>query len=392
MQPKSSDWWLELNGDHRVGTSKKDDYGAVRIRMSKAKSPSVHPMDHEHPKAYKLYVWLLSDALIRDQRLRFSTQVEDLANALSDALGLERTDKTHLPLTCLNARVQTSRVESWQVRWGLPRPSLVGIKAGSCFVFQSDQTIPDELLERVQIMGIGDRTAEGYGQLSFNDPLIMNPTSTLEPTQASASASSNERSSTENPPPAPLLDDQSDGFAYARIIEREAWRDAIRRRSLELAASADRREIYLALSSTTPPNSQLGALNSTLRQLRSTSDADKQTILQWIAHIRETSNRYDKWTVGETAPALAKIEALIINQVQIWHILTPESQDGGQLDLTFWSDITLTTSGHDDLREQLWAEAIRVFVDACIRSHRREMEESTELAQHPTLQGATSNG
>ena len=378
-EPKSSDWWLELKGEHRVGTSKKDDYGAVDILVSGGQLPNAYPTKHE------LYVWLLSDALIRDKRLRFSTQVEDLADVLSDALGLERTDKAQSPLKYLKAKQQTSRVESWQVQWGLPRPSLVGIKAGSCFVFQSDQEIPDKQLQRVQTIGIGDRTAEGYGQLSFNDPLITNPTSDLKSAKASEPQTSDE-----DPPL--LLANQSDGFAYARIIEREAWRDAIRRRSLELAADSDTREQYLALQSTNPPNSQLGALNSTLRQLRSTDASDKQTILQWMTHIRETSNRFDKWKVGDNSPALSKIETLITDQTQIWNLLTPRSPDGAQPDPDFWPAITLTASGNNELREELWAEAVRVFIDAFIRSHRREMEETNEAEKQSTLQGATNNG
>lgn len=378
-EPKSSNWWTKLNGEHRVGTSKKDDYGAVRIVVSEAQALSIQPTGSD------LYVWLLSDVLIRDERLRFSTQIKDLERVLSQELG------TTLTLKFPNKeqsyiKQQTSRVESWQCQWGLPRPSLVGVKAGSCFVFQSDQAIPVEQLERVQTMGIGDRTAEGYGQVCFNDPLIMKPTSDKAPQSSNSDSPNSEQS--EHPP----LGEQSDGFDYARIIEREAWRDAIRRRSLELAANSDTREQYLALQSTKPPNSQLGALNSTLRQLRSTDDSDKQIILQWMTHIKEISNRFDKWKVGDDSPALSKIETLITDQTQIWNVLTPKSPDGEQSDPNFWPAITLTASGNDELREELWAEAVRVFIDAFIRSHRREIEETNESENQSALQGATNHG
>ncbi|HHP7245702.1 MAG TPA: RAMP superfamily CRISPR-associated protein, partial [Elainellaceae cyanobacterium] len=202
-QPKSSDWWTCLNGSHRIGVSKKDDYGAVHLSVREAELPKLLSQDSEAGQL--LYVWLLSDTLIRDQRLRFSTQVEDLKQALSKALG------SNITLHTVDVRQQTSRVESWQCSWGLPRPSMVGIQAGSCFVFRSDSAISAESLQRVQIEGIGDRTAEGYGQVCFNDPLIMKPTSDKAPQSSNSDSLNSEQSEY------PLLGEQSDGFAYAQI-------------------------------------------------------------------------------------------------------------------------------------------------------------------------------
>lgn len=384
-QPKSSDWWTCLNGSHRIGVSKKDDYGAVQLSVQEAGLPKLLSQDSEAGQL--LYVWLLSDTLIRDQRLRFSTQVEDLKQELSKALGSDIT------LHTVDVRQQTSRVESWQCSWGLPRPSMVGIQAGSCFVFRSDSVISAESLQRVQIEGIGDRTVEGYGQVCFNDPLIMDSTSDKTP------KSSNSDSSNSELPEPTLLTEESDGFDYARIIEREAWRDAIRWRSLEIAAIPEKREEYLGLESSNPPNSQLGALNSTLRQLRSVDESDQQNVIQWINKIREISNRHDKWKVADRSPALSKIEALVNDQSQIWQILTPKSEDGEQPNQKFWNEITLTESGYEHLRQELWAEAVRVFVDACIRAHRRDQEQQEhdkeDQAHHESAQLAAqgvSNG
>lgn len=377
-EPKSSDWWIKLGGNKRIGVSKKDDYGAVCLTVQEAGLPN--QLSQGLKPGQLLYVWLLSDTLIRDQRLRFSTQVEDLKQELSQALGSDVT------LHTVDARQQTSRVESWQCSWGLPRPSMVGIQAGSCFVFRSDSDISAGSLQRVQIEGIGDRTTEGYGQVCFNDPLIMDSTSDKTPRSSNSNSSNSEQSEH------PLLGEQSNGFAYARIIEREAWRDAIRWRSLELAADPNEREKHLALKSTNPPNSQLGALNSTLRQLRSTDESDQQTVIQWINKVREISNRHDKWKIGDQSPALSKTESLVNSNSQIWQILTPKSEDGKQPNPKFWDDITLTVSGHEHLRQELWAEAVRVFVDVCIRAHRRDQEqlESAQLATQGVSNGTKS--
>lgn len=369
-QPKSSDWWLQLQGRDRIGSSKKDDYGDVKLTAQAGRS-SGFPSKNL-PANSLLGIWLLSDTLIRDQRLRLSTQLSDLQQELETVLGVGLTlHKTDQDKLC--AMQQTNRVESWQSSWGLPRPSLVGFKAGSCFIFTVNSEVSAERLQQVQNTGIGDRTVEGYGQLSFNDPLIMHPTSNLE---ASVSTESDKSQTAEN---APLLKGKSAAFTYARIIEREAWRDEIRRRSIELAADSQNRHDFLALEteSKKPPNTQLGALNSTLQQMRSTETQDKDIVLNWIKKIQDTPNRHDKWQIGNDSPALTKIQVLINNQEKIWEILA--------LNL---NDITLTESGKHKLKQELWAEAVRTFIDACIRAHRRghEQIEQEQLAG----QGATN--
>ena len=368
-QPKSSDWWLCLQGRDRIGTSKKDDYGDVELTAQAGRS-SGFPSKNL-PANSLLGVWLLSDTLIRDQRLRLSTQLSDLQQELQTVLGVDLTlHKTDQDKLCVMQ--QTNRVESWQSSWGLPRPSLVGFKAGSCFIFAVNGEVTAARLQQVQNTGIGDRTVEGYGQLSFNDPLIMQPTS---PLKASVSTELDKSQTAGN---APLLKGKSAAFTYARIIEREAWRDEIRRRSIELAANPQNRQDHLALESTKPPNSQLGALNSTLQQMRSSSDTS--IVVNWITKIRETSNRHEKWQTnnGNDSPALTKIQALIDNQEKIWEILTLKL-----------GDITLTQTGEQKLKQELWTEAVRTFIDAYIRAHRRDHEQSGQEKQL-SGQGATN--
>ena len=70
--------------------------------------------------------------------------------------------------------MRSRRTESWQVHWGLPRPSMVGFQGGSCVVYEVTQgTINPDKITELEAKGIGDRCAEGYGQICFNDPLLM---------------------------------------------------------------------------------------------------------------------------------------------------------------------------------------------------------------------------
>ena len=159
----------ELAGKNiEIGRSKKDDYGLVKIDRVNF-LPTSDRQIAAVPVGGELRVWLLSDVLIRNSRLRPSTNPEDFARALSEKLGVEIALKPN----SLSVLARTRRIDSWQTRWGLPRPSLVGLSAGSCFLFVTTGEISSEKLAEVEFTGIGERTAEGYGRLCCNDRLLM---------------------------------------------------------------------------------------------------------------------------------------------------------------------------------------------------------------------------
>jgi CRISPR-associated protein Csx10 len=71
-------WWKVLNTDISLGKSKKDDYGWVELRAEKCEHKSTTVSDDKQ----ELIVWLCSDLLLRDARLRPSTDVTDLQKEL----------------------------------------------------------------------------------------------------------------------------------------------------------------------------------------------------------------------------------------------------------------------------------------------------------------------
>ena len=230
----SSDWWQALNGQISIGQSKKDQYGVVQIR---ALAPHKQPTK---TATKRLYVWCLSDVLLRGNSLAPTLLPEAFRQALADALGVELQARAERER--LSVMMRPRRTESWQVRWGLPRPSMLGFQSGSCAVYEIQGELPSpEKLAELEARGIGDRRAEGYGQLCFNDPLIM--TTLVGKTRQEPVSSQPDVRFT------PIPNGHAT-FRYARLIERAAWREMIQQKAFAIAADATAREHVLGIKIT----------------------------------------------------------------------------------------------------------------------------------------------
>lgn len=358
--------WIEaLNANLRIGQSKKDQYGLVCLKTGQ-------PQPLQSSKSIKnnqpLYVWLLSDVLLRDKRLNPTTDPDDFKRELETQLEIALEERPSNNDELLSIMARSRRTESWQVRWGLPRPSLLGLQAGSCFVYQiqDNQKPAPEKLAELEAKGIGERRVEGYGQICFNDPLLK---AKLKPKKREDSASppSFKPMSKNSPlisPDDPSFNDACTIFNYARTIETAAWRDAIEKKALAIAASREKRQEVLGIKidgeESHPSMSQLGGLRSTLRRLQSLPDQNQVT--SWIEAIKKVSNRKEKW--DKTDDGLKKIRELVTNDQKIWQALNIASLD----------ELTITVGGRNELKQILWAEAVRTLVDAMIRAHKRDLE------------------
>ncbi len=343
-------WHHKFNGIVSLGRSKKDDYGEVELH---AETPGELTNTTPTLLGNQLFVWLVSDTLLRNEQLRPEPTPEMLARELSRRLGVTLRIRDSAGQGTLDALVRVRRLEPWHVGWGLPRPSLVALQAGSCVVFEVQQgSLDPAQLSKLEIGGIGERTAEGFGQVRFNHPLVTQPFS-----QVAAKISPIQRQVSTNSPPA-LLTPQDAGYEYARLIERECWKQEIRRVCLAIAADKNRRQQLLRWKEGKPPMSQLGGLRSQLARLRKSDD--NRSILDWLDHLQKNPRRREKWPDG----SLQQIETLLKNRGEIWEkILEPDN----------WP--TLTRDAAQQLKKELWPLAVRMFFDACIRAHKRELEE-----------------
>ncbi|MFP4653577.1 MAG: RAMP superfamily CRISPR-associated protein [Phormidium sp.] len=367
LSEKVSNWQDLLVGETRIGQSKKDQYGGVEIALASSansvNTPVVKSQDNSSDN--HLYVWFLSDVLMRGDRLNPTLNPDDFTAALEKELGVGLKFRKHPE--CFSMMLRQRRTESWQVRWGLPRPSLLGWQAGSCLAYKVTGNLDPKKLDQVAIRGIGDRRAEGYGQLSFNDPLLTDKqlsskerNSDLDKSQQPNSnvvlLSKNSNTQTTNKVP-------NDVFKYARIIEKAAWREAIQTKAFALAERPETRQSVLGITingeDSCPPMSQLGGLRSVLGKLRKREDSN--AVSTWINALKQVDNRQEKWP----GKSLDQIKQLVTDTNQIWQILNLDYQT-----------LTLTDSGTAKLQANLWAEAVRTLVDAMIRAHKRDLEKA----------------
>lgn len=351
LKSKESNWYQKLQGTTRIGQSKKDQYGKIQITTKAATN-----LPQPSPGSQTLSVWLLSDLLLRSNRLNASANPDDLKRYLEQELGVSLQERSNDSL--ISAALRSRRTESWQTRWGLPRPSLIGWQAGSCLIYEIKAgSLDTQKLQELAITGIGDRCTEGYGQISFNDPLLS---ASLGKLVAKTSASST--SATDKPT---LLPDKHPMKNYARTVETAAWREAIQNQALALGADPQKRKtvlgIQIAGGESAPTMTQLGAFRSVLRRLQSANDKD--IINRWLEALKKVANRQEKW--DKTDDGLNKIKKLVNESEKIWIYL----------DLNL-DELTLTQDGKNQLKKALWAEAVRTLVDAMIRGHKRDLEKA----------------
>jgi CRISPR-associated protein Csx10 len=358
---KSTNWLEKLAKKIRIGQSKKDQYGVIEIEVGQLQP--FKPSQSEKSDDKLLYVWFLSDVLMRNKRLNPTTNPDVFCETLQKELNVELEEREDDNL--LSLMMRSRRTESWQVRWGLPRPSMLGWQAGSCAVYEViNGEIDSGKLTELEAKGIGDRRAEGYGQICFNDSLLM---AELKDKTLSESKLNGFNSQLK------LIAHNDSSFEYARTIERAAWREVIENKALTIAADENHRKGILGILITKskeyenqpksqPTMSQLGSVRSNLRKLQSQNNIP--AMLNWIQGLQ--SKRQDKWE--KTDNGLHKLSQLVTQPQEIWQIFSCF-----KLDL---ESLVITQDGKTQLQNELWAEAVRTLVYAIIRAHKRDLEKA----------------
>lgn len=337
-------WEQKLSGECRIGVSKKDDYGKVRITIGGKQPEELEP----ETDRTTVTVWLLSDLLIRDASLRPTADPSALTQELQQRLklcSLSIRQKGEL----VSMRAFVRRLDSWNTQWGLPRPTLVGMQAGSCFVLESNEPIDLDELKQIQREGIGERRAEGYGQIALNHPMLSLGTLTLETvsggTPRSASSS-----------PGVIVNQEND---FLKVIELAAWRVWLANTVLIATDTAKKRKESFGfdVSGNKPPMSQLGGLRQTLQRMRNRNEAVDVT--KWIDKVLENPLRSKRWPKGSLEE---KIRPLFKNPILVWNRLDVDTAP------------PLLQRTLEEMKNMLWAEAVRGFFDAAIRAHKRDLE------------------
>jgi CRISPR-associated protein Csx10 len=363
-----ANWWTDLNGDVRLGTSRKDDYGLVQLIVSPPEGVS----SLSTLNGNRLAVYFQSDCLLRDSDLRQTNLVNELAKELCDKLDVNL--KTIKPMNEETVSlVMTRRIESWHEGWGLPRPTLIAMEAGSCVMFEIENfdSLTDEQKSRleqrlrtIEAGGIGERRGEGYGQVRFNPMLLTQPINGWEKAEKP-----DETKPLSNGSAGTLSDDDK---SFAMLVEETAWREELKVAVLKIADDKKLRQQIFGFDSDEdkPPMSQIGGLRSVISRLRSKNEA--AIAIGWLDHLEETKNRLEKWAKDkkEAEGKIKRIKALIEQDSKVWLMLC-ETKIGGA---NVWTSPPTLVRNKEELQKKLWAEAVRALFDACARAHKRELE------------------
>lgn len=372
-----ANWWHDLNGAVRLGTSRKDDYGlaAFELKQDKEGKPlapkAFEPTSQLNSKDNKrLTVYFSSDCLLRNSNLRQTNLAESLAAELSRSENLNVSLKIIRPTDKeTTAVIHTRRIESWHEGWGFPRPTLIALAAGSCVVFEvTNGRVTLDALQKVEAAGIGERRGEGYGQVRFNPPLL---TRAINDWQAA-----DKPEEVKSPVNGGDLNDEEQKFA--RLIEETAWREELKVAVLKVASMRKEREKIFGLEIEgqgdakhgIPPMSQVGGLRSVISRLQ--RHADAELVVSWLDHLKQTDNRRKKWSEDKekAKKKLDDIKKLVTNKETVWKFL----QEARVNDQPAWKPPVTLTERNLQADERLWAEAVRALFDACARAHKRELE------------------
>ncbi len=143
-----------------LGGSRSGGYGQARISLidNDDADRDAAEDDKDAPEG-KLIVTLQSDVLLRDERGQFVVDPELLCRVLSRHLGVE--------LDLKDAFLKAEVIGGFNRKWGLPLPQTLAVRMGSVLVFKGPGCDPT-LLDDLEIRGIGERRAEGFGRIAFN--------------------------------------------------------------------------------------------------------------------------------------------------------------------------------------------------------------------------------
>jgi CRISPR-associated protein Csx10 len=360
----------------RLGSSKKDDYGlaTIAIKAIEEKTDSNQKKNEQTDlkKGQTLVVYFESDSIIRNGNLRLTNLVDDLKAEFAQTLGREKlrsfdevvseassklradtTDSESKRIVdendgLVHSLIQTRRIESWHEGWGLPRPSLIAIQAGSCVKFQATDTITAAELDLLEQSGIGERRGEGYGRIRFNPRILTEAISDWEIVHSDHDKKTEVRQ----------IPIDSTLTSFTHQIEISAWRQEVHRAVMIVADKAQKREkLFGFVKGGKPSMSQIGSLRAIIMRLKK-DGSNKHTVREWLTHLQQTRHRLEKWEgFGELKNLFEEGKEELLWQRLEWSAPPLLIEQRGELNFP---------------KEELWVEAMQALFDACMRAHKRD--------------------
>jgi CRISPR-associated protein Csx10 len=293
-------------------------------------------------------VWCVSDVLLRDDLGAPDPSPRALAGELARHLEVTVTAVRQEPGGQVAQAHRAARRESFHARWGRPRPSLVGLAAGSVITVRVGESVHADALARLQRDGIGERTAEGFGQVRFDAAEVL----AAEPQVLPAPAGT---------PPRAVGSGAADGLPPAPdVMERVAVQAEIGRRVA--AAVVDGADRIVPGARSVSSRAQWGSLRQQLPRLDSPGGRD--AVARWFDQTRSVRQRRATW--GD--PALDALQRLVTDEPAVWEVL---GLDGAHLD-----PFVLAPDRRDAVRASLWAHAVTVLITEISRDATRDLQDA----------------
>lgn len=144
-----------------IGRARSAGYGRVVLHDVREAEDSYETqfLDNGH----LLIVTLLSEAILRDAHGQFAPTAAGLLTALSQ-YGIIVSD----PAKQVKAIVDTTMTGGFNRTWNLPLAQTPALRMGSVLVIQPDHMPELTDLEALMWWGVGERRAEGFGQVAVN--------------------------------------------------------------------------------------------------------------------------------------------------------------------------------------------------------------------------------
>ncbi|RPI19844.1 MAG: hypothetical protein EHM58_00180 [Ignavibacteriae bacterium] len=149
-----------------IGRSRNSQYGEIEFSICDI----IEELKTNIEDRAEISLTFLSDVIIYNKNGFSTTDIKSLREYLEE-IGLNiKIEKAYL---------KKDFIENYVSVWRLKKPSETCFKAGSCFLLKPDNELNMHKLQELQLNGIGERRAEGFGQVIFG--LQKNDISTVKP-------------------------------------------------------------------------------------------------------------------------------------------------------------------------------------------------------------------
>jgi hypothetical protein len=189
----------------------------------------------------------------------------------------------------------------------------VGLAAGSvvhCEVADG-ASVARAALDELGRLGVGDRTAEGFGRFTVDHPLLTGAASTTYGTTTGQAISESA-----------LL--SASGATVVEQLRQRAWTTLINEQvTRAIAGDWHLKPTGLGLTGDKPGRSQLGALRTALRA----DPGDLTVVRSWWAAMQGVKRRKERWPKGTSE----RVQDLLLNPQNVWRQLDVSQKQLGEL-------------------------------------------------------------